>query len=336
MPLISAASTQSVQTSLSVSGESSATFTAQKQSIFRIGTARALGVPVLSVALLSLDGVPLQASFRRRLLDAASGPQSVRSAVASGAVDAQLRAGGLAVQAALAADVAVVTLAPGDVIHDRRSAVPPAIGSLADVTVDQGQPMPKQSFTVTTSGKLGVSVSASASNSTLVPSSNVLVTFDGTAYGVQANPAPGQSGTTYILVTATDTAGSSNSEAFMLAVRPAQAGSTSGAGIVIYAAAAGGGGLLLLVAVAAGFFVHHRRKRNKVNQVVSVAPLPGAAVDRDAVQPFDAPAALDGSKAPVPAPNVATPSAPLTSAADSDPVASPRGQADLGLPIRSD
>jgi hypothetical protein len=99
---------------------------------------------------------------------------------------------------------------------------PPTISGIADQTINEDSATAALSFVVgdaeTAAGAL--SVSATSSNTVLVPLGNIVFGGSGSNRTVTVTPAPNQFGTTTLTVTVTDATGGTASDAFVLTVQP--------------------------------------------------------------------------------------------------------------------
>lgn len=136
----------------------------------------------------------------------------------------------------------------------------PAIGGLVDVTVTQPNAGTER-FTVSGSGAL--KLTATSSNTTLLPNANITGAASCTAAGncvLTLTPASGEQGSVTVTVTVTDSYGQSGSNTFLVTVNPKPSGSTSTG-----SSGGGGGGaigptgLLLLAGLALAAARQRRR-----------------------------------------------------------------------------
>ncbi len=125
-------------------------------------------------------------------------------------------------------------------------AIVPTISGLTDETVTVGQAVPSENFTIAGTGVL--TVTASSSNTTLLPDSGIGGYTGCTATGsctLRLMPASGQVGTTTVTVTVKDGYGQKTSAGFVLTVQGSSSTGTSGGGSV-------GVGMLLGLLVLVG------------------------------------------------------------------------------------
>ncbi len=109
------------------------------------------------------------------------------------------------------------------------AAIAPTLTGLVDETVTAGEAVPAESFTIGGTGTL--TVTASSSNTTLLPDSEIGGYTGCTAAGsctLTLAPASGQVGTTAVTVTVEDGYGQVGSESFSLTVSPPAAPTVSG------------------------------------------------------------------------------------------------------------
>ena len=110
-------------------------------------------------------------------------------------------------------------------------AVAPAVTGLANARVTIGQSVPAESFTISGTGSL--TVTASSSNTTLLPNAGLSISSGCNANGAKCTlsitPAAGQTGTATVTVTVTDTNGQQGSGSFTLTIKdiPATANNDS-------------------------------------------------------------------------------------------------------------
>ncbi len=110
-------------------------------------------------------------------------------------------------------------------------AVAPAVTGLANARVTIGQSVPAESFTISGTGSL--TVTASSSNTTLLPNAGLSISSGCNANGAKCmlsiTPAVGQTGTATVTVTVTDTNGQQGSGSFTLTIKdiPATANNDS-------------------------------------------------------------------------------------------------------------
>ncbi len=97
----------------------------------------------------------------------------------------------------------------------------PTISNIADRIIDGNTSTGAVSFTIDDDDLATVTLSASSSNTTLVPTSNIVFGGTGASRTVTATPASNQSGTATIAVTVTDGGGLTARDSFVLTVRPA-------------------------------------------------------------------------------------------------------------------
>ena len=97
----------------------------------------------------------------------------------------------------------------------------PTISDIVDRTIDGNTSTGALSFTIGDEAPATVTASGSSSNTTLVPSVNIVFGGAGAARTVTVTPAPNQSGTATITVTVTDSGGLTSSDSFVLTVRQA-------------------------------------------------------------------------------------------------------------------
>ena len=111
-------------------------------------------------------------------------------------------------------------------------AVTPAVTGLANASVTVGQSVPAASFTISGTGAL--TVTASSSNTTLLPNAGLSVSSGCNANGAQCTlsmtPAAGQTGTATVTVTAKDTYGQQGVGSFTLTVNSLPPSSSGGGG----------------------------------------------------------------------------------------------------------
>jgi VCBS repeat-containing protein len=98
---------------------------------------------------------------------------------------------------------------------------PPAISDIADVTIYANSNTGPLSFTIgDVEGLAGLAVSGSSSNTTLVPTANIVFGGSGAARTVTVTPAAGKTGTATITVTVTDGGGLTAIDTFVVSVQP--------------------------------------------------------------------------------------------------------------------
>ena len=111
-------------------------------------------------------------------------------------------------------------------------AVTPAVTGLANASVTVGQSVPAASFTISGTGAL--TVTASSSNTTLLPNAGLSVSSGCNASGapctLSMTPAAGQTGTATVTVTAKDTYGQQGVGSFTLTVNSLPPSSSGGGG----------------------------------------------------------------------------------------------------------
>ena len=97
----------------------------------------------------------------------------------------------------------------------------PTISNIADRTIDGNTSTGSVSFTIGDDDLATVALSASSSNTTLVPTANIVFGGSGATRTVTVTPASNQNGTATITVTVTDSGGLTARDSFVLTVRPA-------------------------------------------------------------------------------------------------------------------
>jgi hypothetical protein len=111
-----------------------------------------------------------------------------------------------------------VTSFPSNFVTITAINAPPAISNIADQTIAFNSTTGPIAFTIVDERVGTVTLSGSSSNTTLVPTANIVFGGSGAARTVTVIPALGQFGSATITVTATDATGGSTSDSFVLTV----------------------------------------------------------------------------------------------------------------------